>query len=490
MGGFVSRARPDRLLTLSAALIVFAVATITRADADLWGHLRFGLDFLRDCRLPSIDPYSFTQDVPWINHEWLSEAQMALAWTAARSVGLTILKALLVSIVVALVWSGLGAARLGVRAVAFSWLFFGTIHMWATLRPQLWTFVAFALLCRALVAERRGIAWWLPLLFAVWVNCHGGWIVGLGTLGMWAVGSVLRRPDERWRWLALVAASVIATLLNPYGWNLWFFMIRTVHMTRKIAEWEPLWHSPWINWVPWLGGVGVIGWGLSRARSVTSLLEPAPVVLTLAMLAFAAARVMRVESLFVVATLVLPARWAAARWPSRRAPWIQDSAELRTAALVGMVAASGLSVAIARRTTSCLTVQGDWAPDTASARALESAEPGRLVTYFDWGQFAIWHFGPRLKVSMDGRRETVYSDARLTEHDAIVAGRPEGLRALAGWDAEYVWLPASSRTTREWLAGHGYRIDVSGPRSFVAVRQDLPTLATQAPPRSADCFPE
>ena len=34
-----------------------------------------------------------------------------------------------------------------------------------------------------------------------------------------------------------------------------------------------------------------------------------------------------------------------------------------------------------------------------------------MAVYFDWGQYAIWHLGPRIKVSYDGRRETVYPES-------------------------------------------------------------------------------
>ena len=67
----------------------------TSADPDLWGHVRFGLDILRDRALVSIDPYSFTQDVAWMNHEWLSEVVMGLAQRTAGPLGLAALKALL-----------------------------------------------------------------------------------------------------------------------------------------------------------------------------------------------------------------------------------------------------------------------------------------------------------------------------------------------------------------------------------------------------------
>ena len=53
------------------------------ADPDLWGHVRFGRDLLAAGALTAIDPYSFTSDQPWINHEWLSEALMAAAFDRA-----------------------------------------------------------------------------------------------------------------------------------------------------------------------------------------------------------------------------------------------------------------------------------------------------------------------------------------------------------------------------------------------------------------------
>ena len=103
-----------------------------------------------------------------------------------------------------------------------------------------------------------------------------------------------------------------------------------------------------------------------------------------------------------------------------------------------------------------------------------------LITSFNWGEYALWHLGPRLRVSMDGRRETVYTDLRLAEYQAIVHGRPEGLAALAEWRAEYAWLPASSHATKAWLLANGYRVDFESAVSFVAVRSDLPGLDTFA----------
>ena len=41
----------------------------------------------------------------------------------------------------------------------------------------------------------------------------------------------------------------------------------------------------------------------------------------------------------------------------------------------------------------------------------QSGVEGNLAVYFDWGEYAIWHLQPGIKVGMDGRRETVYPDS-------------------------------------------------------------------------------
>ena len=114
-----------------------------------------------------------------------------------------------------------------------------------------------------------------------------------------------------------------------------------------------------------------------------------------------------------------------------------------------------------------------------------------MVTFFDWGEYAIWHLQPRVRVSMDGRRETVYSEQRIALNKAIVNGTAEGLRTLAAWRPEYVWLPATSVAARNWLAGNGYRLDTETGRSFVAVRDDVPRLVPAgASAGTRPCFPE
>src|SRR5438874_2441475 len=87
---------PERLpASVRAGIwLLIAIALLpTWTDPDLWGHVRFGLDFFRYHQLPRIDPYSFTQDRPWINHEWLSDALSAAAYASPGTLRLAVLKA-------------------------------------------------------------------------------------------------------------------------------------------------------------------------------------------------------------------------------------------------------------------------------------------------------------------------------------------------------------------------------------------------------------
>src|SRR5262245_30284221 len=88
----MSTALAGRLLALAAACFI---CTHARVDPDLWGHLRFGLDTASSHRLSITDPYSFTQDVPWINHEWLSETTQAIAYRTGGVLGMMLLKVVL-----------------------------------------------------------------------------------------------------------------------------------------------------------------------------------------------------------------------------------------------------------------------------------------------------------------------------------------------------------------------------------------------------------
>src|SRR5262245_34491639 len=95
------RATPLTLCRVTLWSFLALVVTTTIADADLWGHLRFGLDMLASKALHTTDPYSFTADRPWVNHEWLSELLMGISYNLFGSTGLGVLKVAAIGVVLA-----------------------------------------------------------------------------------------------------------------------------------------------------------------------------------------------------------------------------------------------------------------------------------------------------------------------------------------------------------------------------------------------------
>jgi hypothetical protein len=472
------------IFAVGAALSLAA----THPDPDLWGHLRFGLDWWRTMELPFTDPYSFTQDKPWINHEWLSEAGMGAAYLAGGVPGLVLMKMTVMGGTLAVLARRLRGATPVVTSLVLSLCVACALPISLTVRPQLWSVLFLALLAAVMDRERAPELRTLVLaaaLFALWANFHGGWITGAAAMivycGMRALGS----PADAWRWAAFAGTGVLGTLLNPYGVGLWRFLATTVRSSRPdITEWAPMTlDSPFILWVPILAAT-ILPVALSVGRTAA---RPSPAVwATLAVLVAAALRVHRVAPLMGPAVLVLLAPCIVRRWGSLGTLRVPDRV---AAALLWLPVVVGI-FAIARpvaTSLACLRIDSDWTPDLRAAGALVH-HTGRLVTTFDWGEYSLWHFGPALKVSIDGRRETVYSDRLVQLHRRFEEGDREAIQEMLTLNPDYVWLPSSKKAVRDALAERGYRIDVETSQSFIAVRAGAAPLDSGAPALGR-CFP-
>ena len=484
-------------------LVTAWLAARGATDPDLWGHLRFGLDALSTGRLTSADPYSFTQDVPWINHEWLSEVLFAGAYRAGGVLGLVALKTTILVAVAYLLASLTRQVDVRLRWWLLAVALVGLGPVAGTFRPQLWTILGLALLCRVL-ATGASLAW-LLLIFPLWANLHGGWIVGVGLVGLWTVGRLIDARSARSvaPLVLVLAAALASTALNPYGWRLWEFLLGTVRMSRNVSEWRPLWQQPDIShsvlWVL-IAAVVLASAGTRWRRLTWSALLPVAWLgvsslfvdrlvpffgeISLLLTAVAWKQDRTVRSVRLQADLASPATAGRDEDGPAKAGHYGDSNRWAVdAALVSFIWVSGVYSA-----ARCLPIAGPWAPDVMAASLLASPDArGRLVLPFDWGEYALWHFGPRLRVSMDGRRETIYSEETVALQSAVARGLPEGLAYLKRERPEYVWLPTETgAAVAGWLGQNGYRIADNGT-SFVAQRTDLPPLAS-GPPMSR-CFP-
>jgi hypothetical protein len=199
----------------------------------------------------------------------------------------------------------------------------------------------------------------------------------------------------------------------------------------------------------------------------------------------ASLRVSRLDAFFAIATVSLLGDQLAALRPRRTANGA--SRALWPAAIACAVLAA---VGPLRATTACVRMDRlAWLPEPDVVQALGPKQlRGRLLSWFGWGEYAIWYFGPDLKVSFDGRRETVYSDAFAASHVALYWAPERERELVTTLNADYAWLPRDLPLAL-MLQREGWTPVFSGPRSVFLSRDPATAAGVTAPVSGRRCFP-
>ena len=230
-------------------------------DADFWWHLKTGQYIIDNGTIPRSDFFSFTNyGKPWVAHEWLSEVVFYLGYSW---LGYGFLIFTFAVIAVLAFW--LVTRRLDSHPFIFApamllgiWSILPTIGV----RPRVFTLLFSAIYLALLDSFRRdekGWFIWLTVpLMAIWVNLHGGFLIGFALIGFGIVGLLLDTLIEkqsitgtgnRLRTLSLVLVScAVAGLLNPHGWRIYFFPFEVFSspiLMDTVRDWvSPNFHQP------------------------------------------------------------------------------------------------------------------------------------------------------------------------------------------------------------------------------------------------------
>jgi len=247
---------------LACFLAVLAVLTVRGRfdDPDMWWHLKNGQVICTTHIIPTTDQYSYTtHHQASVPQEWLSEVTIYAAWRLGGNSGLMAWLCLLTSALLAAGYllSSLysGNAKVGFLGALMVW-FFATVAL--SVRGQM---VGYLLLVLELLlihlGRTRGSQWFwgLPVLFAVWINCHGSFFFGLVVLGICLLCSFLAfeagslaapawSARERRTLLWAAGVSIAALFLNPIGWRQILYPVNTLlhqHIVvTQVQEWLPL----------------------------------------------------------------------------------------------------------------------------------------------------------------------------------------------------------------------------------------------------------
>ena len=249
-------------VAMCSLLAVLATLTVQSRfdDPDTWWHLKLGQFVWNTHTAPRVDLFSYTTNHhATIPHEWLGELSIFAAyhWNgySGLMLWLCLFSAALLIAGYALCALYSGNAKVAFLGAILVWLF-STVGL--AIRPQM---IGYLLLIVELLlihlGRTRSARWFfgLPPLFALWINIHGSFFLGLVLIGAFLFSSffefqlgglVARRwqSDTR-RALALAfGLSLIALFLNPDGIRQILYpldaMLRQHVLLANVEEYQPL----------------------------------------------------------------------------------------------------------------------------------------------------------------------------------------------------------------------------------------------------------
>ena len=408
---WVTALTPERLVVGLLFILIWALAALMHPQSDTWWQLRAGQDFWRDGAVPLIDRYSHTVNGGfWMNHEWLTHAVFYGVYSIGGLPLLTAMAATVCTAALVVTWSlmtGPTVMRLGL--IALSILTFS--RGWSP-RPYIFTLLLVGLTVKLLMTNR---SWWLPVLFVIWANLHGGFTMGIALVGASVIAAV---PDGRaavQRRLVLLGCCLIATLITPLGWT--FYTELPASLARlqayQISEWQspalgnPSLHAFWLV-IPILVIATVRRWREILAKPDDRLV----VVAALVFLPFALTYVRSVTPFMLLALpaltrafpLALPERTAEA--PARARVY---------AGILGTAALASLTVVGAAWATPWQSLQ--WEPLPRAAMGAIADCDGRLYNSYNDGGYLVW-FMPERQVFLDSRQDPYPVDLVIRDINA------------------------------------------------------------------------
>ena len=423
-----------------------ALTAFNLVDPDIWHEMALIRESFRAGHLLTRDIFAYTPTVyPSIHHEW-GAGLLAYALTHwFGSHALLILKYLIAFLIAVLCLrcaESMGAHVQVWAAACPIPIYLSRFGFLSVVRAQIYSFL-FAACCFWLFQhDRRGNRTWPILwlfLFPVWVNVHGGFVVGIGLLALYLLERALdRQPVRHLLWL--LAASIIEVFLNPFGPAYARFIVRALGMSRPhILEWRPVWaYGLW--WV----AVFAVAVAIAVYAVAKTGISHAPGVLMVIATAIEATLHSKLMPLFAIAWIShVPAYL-------QRTPlgdWITKFSQRRFAFLLWVwlsVTALYLADAVRWHFWQIRVPQADttYAYPVGAVEYLRAQRfSGNLMVPFAQGAYVSWKLFPAVKVSIDGRYEVAYSNQLVDRMFRFYAAEPGWEETLRAYPTDLVLVP-------------------------------------------------
>jgi hypothetical protein len=486
----------DIFFLVLIGLLAFAPASAALlGDADTGWHIRNGELILATHAVPHTDPFSYTKaGQPWYAWEWLYDVVIAIVHHFGGLNGVVLFTAVVIALTFALLFrfvlrrSGNFAVAVGLTLVAAS---AAQIHMLA--RPHVLSWLFTLLWVEALYCYeegKRSALLWLPPLMLLWVNVHGGFILGLVLLVLFGCGRLWKRwtktgagEDRRIAPLAITFGICLATtLLTPYGYKLHVHIYQYLSnhfLMNSINEFmSPDFHAVGFGYFEFFVLLTVFALGVAYERlAATDLLL---ILFSLHAALYSARNIPLSAILMSVATAPL---WAGIlsrdgirrrdpRWLGSLLQAVQDISANMAAlekqfrghvlALVAL-AASTVIVLNGGRVGSAQLMSAHFNEKTFPVKAAEFIRTSGIHDHMfnsdNWSGYLIYKLYPGTKVFFDDRHD-FYGEAFIREYLQAAAATRKWREPLDKYQVQWVLAGADSplaavlKESKDWRVAY------------------------------------
>jgi hypothetical protein len=463
-----------------ACVYYLSNAPLLLGHYDLGWHLAAG-DLIRDRgNIPFQDPWSFTlADQQWFNLSWLWDVIASVLFQYTKFSGLTLFVVACGAAIVGYLTSVCLSS--GASAIAVCISVFSACLLYPTFATAPNSYLAASpntstmLFCVIFYAEclKRTRCFLLPLVMVLWVNLHGGFLLGFLVIGIFCGAALLRRDWADFKIYSFAGAGcLIAIFINPFGWHIYDGVVATLgHFVQAyITEWSSYYQNmtmpgsiPGIIYI-----LTFIAFELRHRRSCPIPLESRLLSWLFLFLGFYQFRYMAFFFIFSTVPLALHID----RLLPEQLNFFKVQRSLLAAGIIGTCALplTYMQVKPALELPPMISEQ--------DAVYLQTHYPhARLLNHWNVGGLLIFFTRGAVPVFVDGRAATAYPDALLRDYFKLFNPPGPGINEAA-WDAALekyqidtvLWVKAHEELRRFLVGKRGWKEEYAGLYESIYVK--------------------
>lgn len=446
MSKYFSNSSSKHLFFIVTTILVFIILFNPPVDPDMWWHLKSGQTMWQEKTILVQDQFSFTKfGQPWVNAFWISDLIIYFLYNLGGFPFLLFVLACLGAALFALIFSiskGHYFLRSGIILLAAI-----SISPEWTARPQVFSFILFALLNIWLNKRKNGIVfplYFLPIFFIIWANMHGGFIWGFFLLFATILGycfdyfthfSLYKKAfrTELKQLLIWTTISFLAILINPNGFALWQLPFTTISVSiSTIQEWmSPNFHNLEMQPFLWIILLLITGYSLSCNRqSFRDIFK----VVGFVYLAFVSQR--NIPIAVIVMTPLIIEKFSNIFFNNQLIETISIKEPPKTKFLFpfrwifnSLIISVLLVFSFLRINIQLDSNLIEKTYPTNALIAINDIFPtGNMFNSYDWGGYLIWNI-PNHPVFIDGRAD-LYGEEIINDWWTVVNGTDKALEVL------------------------------------------------------------